>query len=148
MVLQPNSSWSLRGVTFLVWALAAASAAYWGLRWRGAPVSATSSAAVAQPVSIVSTDSAAMGRLLGAVTVTPVTPSLASRFSLVGVAAGTQHSGAALIAIDGKPARPFRVGAKVEEGLILQSVSPRRAALGPSADGAATLTLDLPQAKR
>ena len=52
--------------------------------------------------------------------------------------------GAALIAVDGKPAKPFRVGAAVDEGLVLQALGPRQAQLGRDADGPATLTLDMP----
>ena len=51
---------------------------------------------------------------------------------------------AALIAVDGQPAKPFRVGAVVDEGLVLQSLHPRQARLGASVDGPATLTLDMP----
>ena len=52
--------------------------------------------------------------------------------------------GAARKAVDGKPAKPFRVGAAVEEGLVLQALGPRQAQLGPDAAGPATLTLDMP----
>ncbi len=52
--------------------------------------------------------------------------------------------GAALIAVDGKPARPFRVGTLVEEGLVLQSLEGRRALLGAERGGPSTLTLELP----
>ena len=71
--------------------------------------------------------------------------SLASRFALIGVLAGrSSGGGAALIAVDGQPAKPFRVGAAVDEGLLLQSLDPRQARLGASMDGPATLTLDMP----
>ena len=44
----------------------------------------------------------------------------------------------------GKPAKPVRVGAKVDEGLVLQSVQPRRASLGASLDSPALFVLELP----
>jgi general secretion pathway protein C len=91
-----------------------------------------------------------MARLLGvpaadaAAARAPVA-SLASRFALIGVLAGrSSGGGAALIAVDGKPAKPFRVGAAVDEGLVLQSLDPRQARLGARVDGPATLTLDMP----
>nr|WP_236748495.1 type II secretion system protein N [Acidovorax carolinensis] len=95
-------------------------------------------------------DAQAMARLLGvpaadaAAARAPVA-SLASRFALIGVLAGrSSGGGAALIAVDGKPAKPFRVGTAVDEGLVLQSLDPRQARLGASVDGPATLTLDMP----
>jgi general secretion pathway protein C len=74
--------------------------------------------------------------------------SLSSRFSLVGVVARPSHSGAALISVDGKPAKPFRVGAAVEPGLLLLSVEPRRAALGPTVGGPPAFVLELPPLRR
>jgi len=52
--------------------------------------------------------------------------------------------GVALIAIDGKPARAFPVGATVDGELVLQSVSLRTAAIGP-AQGAQTVLLEIPR---
>jgi len=92
-------------------------------------------------------DAAAVAQALGAVSNQPVaaaTPEAASRFALLGVVADADQQGAALIAVDGKPARPFKVGAKVVDGFVLQSVTTRGAALGPDVDGKAALTLQLP----
>ena len=92
----------------------------------------------------------AMARLLGvpaagAAAARAPAASLTSRFALIGVLAGrSSGGGAALIAVDGQPAKPFRVGAVVDEGLVLQSLDPRQARLGASVDGPATLTLDMP----
>jgi len=58
-----------------------------------------------------------------------------------------QESGAALIAVDGKPAKPYRVGAVVADGLVLQSTQGRRVNLGASMDGPQTLVLELPAKK-
>lgn len=147
MLLSAPNPWLPRVGTFAVWALAAASLAYWGLKF-----SSTVSAPLAVPTApapLVLSDPAVVARLLGAgPAAAPVAaPSLASRFNLVGVAAGRSSRGAALIAIDGKPAKPFRVGMVVEEGLVLQSVAPRRAVLGPGVDGPASLTLEIPLRK-
>jgi general secretion pathway protein C len=72
----------------------------------------------------------------------------ASRFKLVGVMAPRKGSragnqaGLALIAIDGKPAKAYAVGATVDGDMLLQRVSLRSAAIGP-ADGAAMI-LEVP----
>ena len=97
------------------------------------------------------TDPVAVARLLGANRVAPgpVAPaaSLASRFALLGVVSARTHDGAALIAVDGKPPRPYRVGAAIDEALVLQSVQPRQAVLANSIAGPPVLTLELPPIK-
>ena len=148
MVSTLQSRWAVAGSTFVLWALVAASAVYWALKLIGGE-----EAAVAPPVARnpAPADPAAVARLMGAgpktVEAAPVS-SLASRFSLVGVVASRNSQGAALIAVDGKPPKPFRVGSAVEEGLVLQSVQGRRAVLSPSMDGPAALTLDLPSIRK
>ena len=138
----------VKGVTFGVWALAAASAVFWGLK--------LSSGAATAPVAAPALrqagpgDPAAVARLLGQTaapapvgTAAPAAPPLASRFSLLGVVADRSRQGAALIAVEGRAARPYRVGSHVGEGLVLQSVQPRRAVLAASMDGPAVVTLEL-----
>lgn len=145
MLTAPPSRWTVQGWTFLLWALAAASAVHWGLKLTakpaaGVPVANAGRAAIAP-------DPAAVSRLLGATPVAAVpVPTLASRFTLVGVVADRSGAGAALISVDGKPAKPFRVGVAVEENLVLQSVQGRRAVLG--ANGQPALTLELPPLRR
>jgi len=136
----------VRLATLGLWALAAASLAYWGLRLSASPEGVGVPAAVP---TVPAPDAQAMARLLGALPAqAPVAASASSRFALVGVLAGrTSGGGAALIAIDGKPARPFRAGATVDSGLVLQSLGPRQAYLGATAGGPATLTLEMPQRK-
>ncbi|MCM2252950.1 MAG: general secretion pathway protein C [Ramlibacter sp.] len=136
------------GATFVLWGLVAASAVYWGLKLTTRPAAVP--AAVLAARTPPATDPLAVARLLGAspvaVAAAPA-PSLASRFSLVGVVASRSRQGAALIAVDGKPPKPFRVGAALDEGIVLQSVENRRAVLA-SADGAPVLTLDLPPLRK
>jgi general secretion pathway protein C len=72
---------------------------------------------------------------------------LASRFQLQGVMAGDASQGAALLAVDGKAAKPFRVGAVVADGLVLQSAQGRRVSLGATTNGPPTLELELPLKK-
>jgi general secretion pathway protein C len=62
--------------------------------------------------------------------------------------AASSRDGAALIAVDGRPAKPFKVGSNVDAGLVLQAVEPRRAVLASSAQGPAVLTLELPALPR
>lgn len=138
---------SVRAATFVLAAFAAASAAYWGLKIWGA-----SAAGMSAPVVGVSgapaVDPQAVARALGggvtAVAATTTQAPAASRFTLLGVVADTSSGGAALISVDGKPARPFAVGASVDGRLVLQSVSGRRALLATDRNGPAELTLELP----
>jgi len=139
----PNP-WLVRLVTFVLAALAAASVAYWVLKW-----SAPTSPARQAPIELAPTsiDSAKVARLLGAnpnaAAPVPVSNAL-SKYKLVGVIAQGGHSGSALIAIDGQTAKPFRVGESVADQLVLQSVTARSAALGAAPDGSTSLTLELP----
>ena len=138
------SRWPSVTATTGIWALAAASVVFWGLRLT-APSDAVAPPAVLKRPS--EPDPAAVAQALGAVSNQPVaaaTPEAASRFALLGVVADADQQGAALIAVDGKPARPFKVGTKVADGFVLQSVTTRAVALGPDADGKAALTLQLP----
>jgi general secretion pathway protein C len=150
MVSNTAGSWTVRGVTFLLWAVAAASVAYWGLKLSSAGAQGSPAAAGARPVPPA--DPAAVARVLGhagAPVAGPASaPPLASRFNLVGVVADRSQHGAALIAVDGRPAKPYRVGAAIDEGLVLQSVQARRATLAASAGGPAVVTLELPTPAR
>ena len=132
--------------SLVLWAVVAFSATSWVLRGSGNDMA--SSLSTPEEERTLEADATATARSLGLVAAGPVAaPALASRFQLVGVIAGGPTQGAALIAVDGKPAKPFRVGAPVAEGLVLQSVQGRRVALGPGGDAAATLTLELPARK-
>jgi len=99
------------------------------------------------PRPSVAADAEAVGRLLGVISAqnaAPVAPEAASRFALSGVVADPSNQGAALISIDGKPPRPFRVGSRVGENYVLQSVGVRAATLGAQVDGPPAFTLQLP----
>jgi general secretion pathway protein C len=146
MVTLPRMKLGLPVVTLVVWALAAASIVYWGLRLAGGRGPEVSAPVAAPPPPVV--DTQVVARLLGAVeAAAPQQATLASRFQLQGVLAGTPGGGAALIAVDGKPAQPFRVGSPIEEGLVLQSAVARRARLAATRDGPTLLTLDMPPLK-
>lgn len=144
--LSTSSRVVLPAATLLVWGAVAFSAVTWGLRWSatGAALSNATSAAQALP----DVDLSAAARSLGAAPVqAAAAPTQASRFQLQGVMAGGPNAGAALIAVDGKPAKPFRVGALVADGMVLQSAEGRRISLGASMDGPQTLLLELPAKK-
>lgn len=137
-----------RVVAFVVWALVAASAMYWLLRLSArSPVAPAHTAAVAA----VTPPRGDLTRVLGAPPPAAkseplVEPALAARFKLLGVAAPRQGGdavGLALIAVDGKPARGFKVGAPVDGDIVLQSVHPRGAALGARGAGP-QVQLELP----
>jgi general secretion pathway protein C len=138
---------------FVVWALVAATAVFWGLRLLARPQPAPAYALTVGEATVARGD---LSRLFGAAPVAatasnqPMAPELSSRFKLLGLMAPKPSSvepahrvGYALIAVDGKPARPFAVGASLDSGLVLQSVSLRTASIGP-VDGAAAVRLEMP----
>lgn len=139
-----------RIAAFFAWGLAAACAVYWALRLLAAPAGLPASA---QPVAMAGELKGDIGRLFAAapvVTASPAAarPELSGRFKLIGVMAPKEGErgrgqGIALIAVDGKPPRPYRVGAFLEGALVLQSVASRSATLGPEGGGAA-VKLDMP----
>lgn len=139
---------SARWWAFGVWALVAACAAYWGLRLF-APGRPTPADAVVAPAATAPRGD--LSRLFGA----DAQPQAAedapapanSRFQLLGVVAprtdAAAHEGVALIAVDGKPARAYRVGAAVDGETVLQSVRARGASLGPRG-GVVQVSLEIP----
>ena len=141
--------WWPRGASFVLAALAAASASFWVLKVSAvnsatsAPAAATLGPVVIDAVSVVR----ALGGGTGASPTAAPSAGLASRFAMMGVVADQRSAGAALISVDGKPAKPYRVGDAIEEGLVLQSVQGRKATLGP-VSGAAVLSLELPALKQ
>jgi general secretion pathway protein C len=134
---------------FVIWALVAASAVFWLLRLAVSPIQAPPQTVAVSSASVLRGD---VSRLLGvpvaAAPAAEVVADVSGRFRLIGVMAprpeaAASGQGIALIAIDGKPARPFRVGSPVEGDLVLQTVSQRAALIGP-AQQAATVRLELP----
>ena len=148
MTSHPQSLWLPRLAAFALAAIAAASAVYWSLKWPTQQVNSAPAPLTAQEELPI--DPTALARVLGGGLVAPAVQAAApasvaaSRLTLVGVVATSKQAGTALISVDGKPARPYRVGAKVEEGLILQSVGPRRASLSASVNGPPSMTIELP----
>lgn len=132
----------------LLWLAAGLTAGYWVLQVLGrselVPVTAA-------PAAMPTADSTAVARALGqpdpvaGLASDGFAAPVALRYTLLGVVADRQQQGAALIAIDGEPPRPYAVGAVLEGGLVLQSVDRRVARLGPERQGPATIELQVPQ---
>jgi general secretion pathway protein C len=138
---------STRWWTFGVWAAVAASAVYWGLKVFVAAPPLPPSTQVAELGAAARGD---LSRLLGVDAPAPVlaveeAPADA-RFQLIGVVSprSTQaaREGLALIAVDGKPAKAFRVGAIIDGQTVLQAVGARSAKLGLR-DGATQVALNI-----
>lgn len=139
---------SARWWTWVVWALAAGSALFWGFKVLVKAPAAPPHTQTAQATVAARGD---LSRLLGADAPPPAAeaappPAEASRFQLIGVlsprSSKASREGLALIVVDGKPAKAFRVGAVVEGQNVLQSVAARGATLGPRG-GAALVALNL-----
>jgi general secretion pathway protein C len=136
-----------RWSTFTVWALVAASAVYWGLRLFVQPAALPAHAQVASAEGRLRSD---LSRLLGADAPAAVDEPVAvadPRFQLLGVLsapdARADREGVALIAVDERPPRAYRVGMVVDGDTVLQSVHARGASLGPRG-GVALVALELP----
>ncbi len=149
--LDHNRRMFARLSAFVIWSLVAASVVFWALRFG---VASPEAPTYAVPIDRAPPPRGDLARLFGAPPVVAVAeearPEAPSRFRLVGVMAprsstsqGTGAYGLALIAVDGKPARAFSVGARLDNDLVLQSVGLRTASLG-SAQGPRTVLLELP----
>ena len=156
MGLNDNRAMAARLSAFVIWALVAAGAVFWGYRFWA---SATPLPANVQVVSAGTSPRADLTRLLGAAPVVagpaePAPVAESSRVRLVGVlapkpagaasgAGSKAGAGVALIAIDGKAPRAYVVGTRVDGDLLLTAVSHRSASLG-AAPGAPGMVLELP----
>jgi general secretion pathway protein C len=145
--LNHNPRMSSRWTGFFIWALVAASAAFWSIKIFAATRPVPPGAQAPQVVAA----NGPMERLFGAVLV----PSAAAaavhpeseRFQLVGVIAppnGVTRAGYAIVAIDGQPARTWHVGAALDGNTSLLAVSKRGAEFGPSG-GPTAFSLQLPE---
>ena len=136
---------------FVIWALIAATAVFWVLRLAvRAPAAPPHGVAVGDVVAVGD-----LTRLLGAPPAAEAAPmaaapEAASRFRLLGIMApkqaraNSEGAGVALIAVDGKPARAYSVGAHLDGDLVLQSVSLRTVSIG-STQGSPPVVLEIPR---
>lgn len=145
-----QSRWAGRLVAALLWALAAASVGFWGLSMAGpgATRAVPQAQAPVAPVDVRAQQSA-VASLLGAGPLAAngsaaLVAGPAERFALLGVIASVAGQGAALISVDGQPARPLRVGAQIAPGYRLESVGRREAVLADDAPVPAQTILLLP----
>jgi general secretion pathway protein C len=140
---------SVRWFTFVLWAVVAASAVAWGLKLFVTAPPVPREARVADAGQALRGD---VTRVLGADAPPPAATEAApapvedARFQLVGVVAPRSpkaaREGLALIAVNGKPPKAFRVGAAVDGQTVLKAVRARGADLGPR-DGAITIALQI-----
>ncbi|MEQ1535644.1 MAG: type II secretion system protein N, partial [Burkholderiaceae bacterium] len=142
-----SNTWTLRLFTFMVWAAVGLCAAYWAFKFvTTTPVEAT--AAMVKPAVVV--DTKAIAKLLGAtdsIAMQSVNSSSKVKLSLFGLATSPSGQGIALIAIEDKPAKPYQVGAKVTDDLVLKSISKVDAVLAASATAPDGPKLELPVRK-
>ncbi len=132
---------------FVIWAVVAASLAFWGTRLAASSPRAPTHAV---PVAMELAAQGDLARVIGAAPAAVAAaaappPEIAARFKLTGLMAAKPPAaqGFALITVDGKLPRAFAVGAPLDDQLVLQSVSLRSAVIGP-AGGPAVATLELP----
>jgi len=136
---------------FVIWSLVAATAVFWALRLAARPPTLPPYAvAVGNSVAVRGDLSRLFGAPQRATVLAQASPEAPSRFKLVGVMAPRERAlqaeagqGVALIAVDGKPAKPYTVGARLDSDLVLQSVGLRTASIGP-AQGERSVLLELP----
>jgi len=136
--------WSLRLVTLAVWSLAAWSATAWTLHFVGSR-SATASVPPAPLAAVPVSEPAQMARVFGSgigkpadntAAPAPLVIDPSTRFALVGVVANRASTGVALLSVEGKPARPYRVGSTIDDTYKLKSVTARSATLATVQTGA------------
>jgi general secretion pathway protein C len=143
-----NTDPARRVITLVLLGACLLSAGYWlqaGFKaWRP-PEAVLPAAPAARPVPAVSVIE--LARVLGAPpeALNGVAAGLAQRFRLAGVIASASGQGAALLSMDGQPARTFLVGAEIASGLWLQSVGPAEAMLAGSMQGPVMATLRVPE---
>lgn len=143
MALSAQNLWFSRSITFAIGAVAAASAAFWALKFNAVANTKPSVSVDAQQPVVA--DIVSVARALGAVDPSGASANASaqasSRFSLIGVLANPKSAGAALIAVDGKPAKPFSMGETVASDWVLRTVNLRSVVLTA---GSTDMTLELP----
>lgn len=128
-----------------LWLAAGLSAGYWLLQAGGqGPWSPVKGLAPSAPQADVASVGRALGALVAAASPEEA-PAQPSRIRLLGLVAQGRYVGAALLAVDDQPPRPWLVGAEVTDGLVLQSVDKLGAKLGESRWGETTLELVMPE---
>ena len=144
-----NGRMKPRLFAFVVWAAVAGSVMFWGLRLL---VSAQPVPGHALSVGDAGTVVGDVTRLLGttpketvAIAAAAPVSELSTRLKLTGVMAAKSKAGqgVALISVDGKPARAFSVGSRIDGDSNLQAVSLRTASISLGS-GKAPVVLEMP----
>lgn len=145
-----TNRWSNRLLTLSLAAAAAASVVFWVLQWPGkapAPLATVADT----PAAVI--DSNQIARLLGAGSAADAgaqnNAAEQTDIELLGVIApgkpnAPDNAGSALLAVSEAPARPYRVGDEVADGLVLQTIKSRSVVLGRPGQSQGLVTLDLP----
>ena len=142
--------WLPRVAAFAVGLLLAGSVVFWFMRWPSRDTGPALPAAQATD-DLPAASAAVLTRLLGAQaapTALAANAESSNRFLLTGIVGLGGGQGLALLSIDGKPAKSYRVGSQLDEGWVLQSVGVRSVALGEQATGPLRLQLDLPSSDK
>ena len=145
--LQPFTHTFLRLTSLLVWAVVAYSAVVFALQWGGGVPVDYAVAGSEQKQVLPDLDALAVSQALGAAPLQSASASLASRFVLIGVMDGGPSKGVALISVDGKPAKPYRLGQTVTDGFVVLATGPKNAELGPQLGATSSMVLELPAKK-
>lgn len=133
-----QSLWTVRLLTFVLATCLACSALYWVFSW---PESQNNSAVIPEVQLESGAEGLNFNRLLDPTNAvkTVVSPAIANnRYRLVGVLSVPGPNGQALISINDKPAKSYRIGQVVDEDLVLQSVAGRTATLAKASVAAPT----------
>jgi general secretion pathway protein C len=137
------TAWPVRLVTFVLAAAAAASVGFWILRW---PATETSTRPVVPQVTQANVDTAKLGQLLGAGAGKDSTTPLVTitQYQLLGVISHGGHWGSALIGIDGQPPKPYRVGDRLSDQVVLKSVMARSIVLASDMNASDGISVEMP----
>ncbi len=140
----PRLQWPPVLVALLLWLCVGLSLAYWGWRWWGRTPTEPVPVVAAQRLA-VDTDAVARGLGLtpsGGAPVAVAPPAV--NHVLLGVVRDRNGDGLALIATNGQPAKAYRVGAAVADGVWLGALGARDATLVAQPGGPAVTRLSLP----
>jgi general secretion pathway protein C len=151
-----RASWGVKGATFLIWALVASSAVFWGLKWSKAPAAP---AQVSTPLSS-STSAATLSQLLSLFesaspsSAEPTPQNASDGLQLVGVVTGQyaasnssdkSSNAVALIALNGEAAKPYALGQSVAEQWRVVSIERQRVLLQALKPGQPRIALEVPK---
>lgn len=139
---------SARLFSFVTWALAAAGIAMWASRLLVQPAPVPAHAETVGPAAV---PAAPLVRLFGAapapepVRAAEAPPVPQTQFRLIGVVAPGpgQRNGLALIAADDRPPRAVPLGGRVDESMVVLTISHRLVEIGPKG-GPPAVSLNLP----